>query len=68
MFINCSTMGIAGWLLMIALWGSFLAFSIWTITRLFPLHPDGVESARPHLADTSLRSDERQTAAQPVRP
>ena len=32
----CSGMGVGGWLLMAALWGSFLAVVIWAVTRLFP--------------------------------
>jgi hypothetical protein len=33
---SASGMDAAGWLLMISLWGAFLAMVLWAITRLFP--------------------------------
>lgn len=36
MFGYCSGMGVAGWLVMIGVWVSFLALVIWAVTRLFP--------------------------------
>jgi uncharacterized membrane protein len=29
-------MGVGGWLLMVAVWGSFLAVIVWAVMRLFP--------------------------------
>ena len=32
----CSPMGVAGWLLMLLLWGGLIALAVWGIARLFP--------------------------------
>jgi putative membrane protein len=32
----CGGMGVAGWLVMIAFWGGFIALVLWAVTRLFP--------------------------------
>ena len=32
----CSAMGASGWLLMIGLWGAFIALIVWLATRIFP--------------------------------
>ena len=37
MFGYCSSqMGLGGWLLMIGLWGGFLALVVWAVGRFFP--------------------------------
>lgn len=36
MFGYCGGMGAGGWLLMIGLWGGFIAVVVWAVTRLFP--------------------------------
>jgi hypothetical protein len=35
----CGQMGIGGWLVMAALWGTFIALVAWAITRMFPTAP-----------------------------
>lgn len=40
----CSTMGVTGWLVMIAGWATFVALSVWAISRLIPVS-DGSEAA-----------------------
>ena len=35
----CGQMGIGSWLVMAALWGSFIALVAWAITRMFPTAP-----------------------------
>ena len=32
----CAGWGVAGWVLMIGLWGGFLAVVVWAVTRIFP--------------------------------
>ena len=32
----CAGLGVAGWVLMIGLWGGFLAVVVWAVTRIFP--------------------------------
>lgn len=32
----CTGMGAGGWVLMVLLWGGFLAVVVWAVTRLFP--------------------------------
>lgn len=44
----CSGMGVGGWLLMVLLWGGFLAVVVWAVLRLFPstgTRPGSGESA-----------------------
>lgn len=62
----CGGMSVGGWLLMVLLWGSFLAVIVWAIMRLFPSGrsrhagpgtPDGGESAG-SLLDRRLASGE----------
>ena len=36
MFGYCSGMGAGGWLLMIGLWGAFIAVVVWAVSRVFP--------------------------------
>lgn len=43
----CGGMGVGGWVLMVSLWGSFLAVIVWAVMRLFPstgTHPGSGES------------------------
>lgn len=39
MFSWCTTMGLAGWLVMVALWGTFVTLAVWAISRLIPAPP-----------------------------
>jgi putative membrane protein len=32
----CAGLGVAGWVLMIGLWGGLLAVVVWAVTRIFP--------------------------------
>jgi hypothetical protein len=32
----CSTMGVAGWLVMLTFWSVLIAVVVWGVTRLFP--------------------------------
>jgi putative membrane protein len=32
----CAGLGVAGWVLMVGLWGGFLAVVVWAVTRIFP--------------------------------
>jgi hypothetical protein len=32
----CGAMGVAGWLVMLLVWGALIAAAVWGITRLFP--------------------------------
>jgi hypothetical protein len=32
----CAGLGVADWVLMILLWGAFLAVVVWAVTRMFP--------------------------------
>ena len=32
----CAGWGVAGWVLMIGLWGGLLAVVVWAVTRIFP--------------------------------
>ena len=40
----CGGMGMAGWLVMIAFWGGFIALVLWAVTRLFPTSDRGGEA------------------------
>jgi putative membrane protein len=40
----CGGMGVAGWLVMIAFWGGFIALVLWAVTRLFPTSDRGGEA------------------------
>jgi len=40
----CGGMGVAGWLMMIAFWGGFIALVLWAVTRLFPTSDRGGEA------------------------
>jgi putative membrane protein len=40
----CGGMGVAGWLVMIAFWGGFIALVLWAVTRLFPASDRGGEA------------------------
>lgn len=55
----CSGMGVAGWLLMAAVWGGFLAVVVWAVTRLFPRsRPAGDDESAASVLDRRLASGE----------
>lgn len=64
-FTWCSGMGIGGWLVMIALWGAFLVFAVWAITRIFPVSAgSGPADTRPNqTADIPANAPSRVAAA-----
>ena len=57
----CTT-SVAGWLLMLTLWGTFIALSVWAISWLIPVNRDAGQAAGrlsgnpEHLAEVSWRS------------
>ena len=44
----CAAMGVAGWLVMLLLWGCLIVVVIWGITRLFPDPPAPTTPTSPH--------------------
>jgi len=59
MFGYCTAMGTGGWLLMIGLWGAFLALVVWLVTRIFPSdrRPDAAEVLDRRLAAGEIAPD-----------
>jgi hypothetical protein len=49
----CGQMGIGSWLVMAALWGSFIALVAWAITRIFPSAPPAGDHSGPSRSDLS---------------
>jgi hypothetical protein len=43
----CSAMGVAGWLVMLLVWGALIAAVVWGITRLFPDRTEATVPAPP---------------------
>ena len=48
----CMDLGATGWVLMVALWGTFVALAIWAISRLIPVAP--VEAIDPAQGTSRL--------------
>ena len=56
----CAGLGVAGWALMIGLWGGLLAVVVWAVARLFPSgtrRVDDQDSLDRHLAAGHIDSD-----------
>ena len=59
----CGAMGLAGWLVMLLVWGVLIAVAVWGVTRLFPDRTDTPTPPRqrqgedvvPPLVDTNRR-------------